>query len=137
MFAPVPEREVVYLFSNPGNRMRQRATYANAKQRAAIEKEYRPALARLVPIPEPGVSVKGEPDMPHDDYSAARPFAAEGARVGIYTCLRCGAALLADPGDKFNPMELHDRFHDQIEKGGAHGVEKRRDDPGGAPDHRQ
>lgn len=45
-------------------------------------------------------------------YSRARAFDAEGARVGIITCLRCGAALLLDPLDEFDVRALHSSSHD-------------------------
>jgi hypothetical protein len=50
--------------------------------------------------------------MPKGDYTGIRGWSAEGARVGIVTCKRCGAALLIDPGDDFDVCDLHDVFHD-------------------------
>lgn len=45
------------------------------------------------------------------DTTGARAFAAEGARVGIMTCLECGAALFIDPTDKVSAIDLHDEWH--------------------------
>lgn len=47
-------------------------------------------------------------------YTAARAWPAEGARVGIVTCERCGASLLLDPATPFAVMERHDRWHRAI-----------------------
>lgn len=44
-------------------------------------------------------------------FSALRMWPAEGARVGLTTCLYCGAAILIDPSDKFEPMQVHLERH--------------------------
>lgn len=48
---------------------------------------------------------------PPPSYKVACAFAAEGARVGLVTCLRCGAALLVDPWDRFDVLRLHEQWH--------------------------
>lgn len=45
-------------------------------------------------------------------YTPATVWAAEGARVGLATCERCGAALLVDPRTSFDVFALHDAFHE-------------------------
>lgn len=47
----------------------------------------------------------------------ATTLPAEGARIGIVTCLACGAALLLDPRDDFDVVELHRRWHEQGQRG--------------------
>jgi hypothetical protein len=44
-------------------------------------------------------------------FTAYRPFAAEGARVGLMTCTICGAAVLIDPHDSIDPAQLHEDWH--------------------------
>jgi hypothetical protein len=48
-------------------------------------------------------------------YTAARTWAAEGARVGAVTCKRCGVALLLDVADSFDVIARHDGWHSSIE----------------------
>ena len=38
-------------------------------------------------------------------------IAAEGARIGLATCRACGAAIMVDPRDDVDAMELHTRWH--------------------------
>lgn len=45
-------------------------------------------------------------------FTEPRGVAAEGARIGLMTCLRCGAALLIDPDDTFDPAFVHRRWHE-------------------------
>lgn len=53
---------------------------------------------------------------PTQTYTAVRAWSAEGARVGLVTCMDCGAALLIDPSDEgFNVIEQHDRWHRSLE----------------------
>lgn len=47
--------------------------------------------------------------------TGVRPFAAEGARVGLVTCLRCGAAILLDPSDAIDPVAVHRAWHLLVE----------------------
>lgn len=49
---------------------------------------------------------------------------AAGARIGIMTCLRCGAAVVIDPRDIEQAMTIHDRWHALMQntKGEARGV---------------
>ena len=57
-----------------------------------------------------------EPYNPEQPYTGVRAFSAEGARVGLVSCLTCGAALLVDPADTdFNVFEKHDRWHRSLE----------------------
>lgn len=44
-------------------------------------------------------------------YTKARAVVGEGARIGIITCLDCGAALVLDPNDDFDVVALHDNWH--------------------------
>lgn len=48
-------------------------------------------------------------------YTDARPFSAEGARIAVVTCLRCGTALTLDPADKISATEIHDQWHDALD----------------------
>jgi predicted molibdopterin-dependent oxidoreductase YjgC len=48
-------------------------------------------------------------------YTEPRLMRAEGATIGLTTCLRCGACIMLDP-DELNladvdAVELHERFH--------------------------
>lgn len=52
--------------------------------------------------------------QPHP-YTKVRAVLAEGARVALVTCKRCGAALLLDPADKVNVVKLHDDWHKKLE----------------------
>lgn len=58
--------------------------------------------------------------MPSDTYAAATAWEAEGARVALVTCRRCGAAVLIDPRDVASERGtvLHDAWHDR--EGGDH-----------------
>lgn len=50
------------------------------------------------------------------EYSYATVVLAEGARVGLITCLTCGAAVLNDHRDVdagINAIELHNRWHEE------------------------
>ena len=46
-----------------------------------------------------------------DNFTPARIFDTEGARVGIITCKKCGAAVFLDPSDPFSTMDLHMKWH--------------------------
>jgi hypothetical protein len=48
--------------------------------------------------------------------TGARALAAEGARVALVTCTRCGAAILLDPADDFDPVERHREWHNRIDE---------------------
>lgn len=47
------------------------------------------------------------------DYTGYRAWAAEGARVGALSCLRCGAAVFIDPTDVVDPADIHNRWHER------------------------
>jgi hypothetical protein len=47
-------------------------------------------------------------------YTAARPIAAEGARIGLIACTECGAALVLDIGIDFDVLARHDQWHESI-----------------------
>lgn len=49
------------------------------------------------------------------DYSDATAVAAEGARVGFVTCMRCGATILIDPRGP-DGIKQHDEFHDEMDR---------------------
>lgn len=53
-----------------------------------------------------------------ENYTGVRAVPAEGARIGLRTCKRCGAAILLDPGDATDlpasSSEIHDEWHDKI-----------------------
>lgn len=48
-------------------------------------------------------------------FGPATVIEAEGARVGIAQCTRCGAAVLLDPRDKLNFARIHGEWHDERE----------------------
>lgn len=50
-----------------------------------------------------------------DGFTAYRAISAEGARIGIASCLKCGAAIVIDPSDTVNTFELHDDWHKEID----------------------
>lgn len=52
-----------------------------------------------------------EPTRPQDEYTGYRAVQAEGARIGIAVCKRCGAAICIDPSDDFDAYALHDSWH--------------------------
>jgi hypothetical protein len=45
-------------------------------------------------------------------FSALTVFSAEGARVGIATCERCGAAILYDQRESFDAADRHREWHE-------------------------
>ncbi len=47
------------------------------------------------------------------DFTSYRAFLAEGARVAITSCMRCGVALLLDPENKVDVVNLHLEWHVQ------------------------
>lgn len=47
----------------------------------------------------------------HESYSTAAMVHAEGARIGLLTCLRCGASITMDPRDEFDSLEIHEAWH--------------------------
>lgn len=55
------------------------------------------------------------PDNYSSNFTNARPFAAEGARVAIVTCKSCGCALLIDMSDDFNVLETHAEWHRSLD----------------------
>ncbi len=52
------------------------------------------------------------------DYGAYFAFLTEGGRIGLATCLRCGAAVIM--GDSYNTTEIHSAYHDQNSLHSAH-----------------
>jgi len=46
-----------------------------------------------------------------ENYTTARAWIAEGARVGLITCRRCGAAVFIDPYDNPTADVIHDDWH--------------------------
>lgn len=47
-------------------------------------------------------------------FSYVTAWAAEGARVGIVTCLRCGAAILLDPRESsVDALSVHRTWHEK------------------------
>lgn len=57
-----------------------------------------------------------------DHYTQLRIVAAEGARIGVLICRRCGAAVVLDPSDKFGADTLHDTWHAELAEALAHGM---------------
>lgn len=57
-------------------------------------------------------------------YSPYREAEATGSRIGIMTCLRCGATVVIDPGDLEQATTIHDRWHSSMSntKGEARGA---------------
>jgi hypothetical protein len=45
-------------------------------------------------------------------YTDVTAWVAEGARVGLMTCLTCGAAILLDPREGRDAVQLHSEWHD-------------------------
>lgn len=41
---------------------------------------------------------------------------AEGARIAIWTCPECGAAVLIDPRDDFDPAYRHREWHRETKR---------------------
>lgn len=54
------------------------------------------------------------------DYTDYTAVAAEGARVILISCTRCGAAILRDPRDGIDTQAIHDAWH--LERGKAEAV---------------
>jgi len=44
-------------------------------------------------------------------FSKQTVITAEGARVGFVTCEDCGAAILLDPREDFDPIKRHRAWH--------------------------
>jgi hypothetical protein len=55
--------------------------------------------------------------MMHDLYDQyfepATALMAEGARVGLATCRKCGACVLLDPRDNINRARQHYEWHEE------------------------
>jgi hypothetical protein len=59
-----------------------------------------------------------------DHYTGFRGLAAEGARIGLLTCLRCGATVTIDPADQGgvasdderSASQVHDDWHDTLHR---------------------
>ena len=49
-------------------------------------------------------------------YDLATILHAEGARVAVMTCLRCGAAIMRDGRDKEDAANIHDSWHERIDR---------------------
>lgn len=49
--------------------------------------------------------------MTHATCTGQRVVSAEGARIGFVTCLTCGAAIVLDPADDFDPISRHTHWH--------------------------
>lgn len=47
-------------------------------------------------------------------FTGYRPVPAEGARVGIMSCLTCGAAIVLDPADAIDMPALHTAWHRHV-----------------------
>ncbi len=45
------------------------------------------------------------------EYTKATVIDTEGARIGIVTCLSCGAAVMLDPRTTTDAIELHNNKH--------------------------
>lgn len=48
-----------------------------------------------------------------EGYTAIRALEAEGARIGLVTCLQCGATVTIDPSDEQSMIGLHDAWHNE------------------------
>lgn len=66
---------------------------------------------------------------PQQEYTAARAWSVEGARVAVVTCVvtckACGGVLFIDPSDDFNVFKIHDDWHRSLEA--MHGWANTRD----------
>jgi hypothetical protein len=49
------------------------------------------------------------------EYAPLRTWGAEGARVGLTICPRCGSALLIDPDDHEDRLAQHTAWHRRVE----------------------
>ena len=54
-------------------------------------------------------------DLYDEHFEPATVVAAEGARIGICTCKKCGAAVLLDPRDSTNRARQHAEWHAAID----------------------
>ncbi len=52
------------------------------------------------------------------EFTPPRSVAAEGMRIGLVSCHKCGAALVFDPGDEINVSARHKEWHAAIEQEG-------------------
>lgn len=54
---------------------------------------------------------------PRAGFTHATVVAAEGSRVGLVTCTRCGATVLLDPrDDQVDRLEVHTQWHEELAK---------------------
>ena len=51
----------------------------------------------------------------HDNYTLAHPVAAEGSRIGLVTCRKCGVTLTLDM--ELDVMLIHDEWHRAVSAG--------------------
>jgi hypothetical protein len=47
------------------------------------------------------------------EFSSGTALSAEGARVALVSCERCGAAILLDPRDETGRMQQHLQWHQE------------------------
>ena len=54
-------------------------------------------------------------DLYDENFEPATALEAEGARIGLATCRRCGACVLLDPRDPKNRARQHAEWHQSQE----------------------
>lgn len=52
---------------------------------------------------------------PTEGFTPLREMEAEGAKTEFCWCYACGAALVVDADDLFDPFEVHRRWHEKME----------------------
>jgi ferredoxin-like protein FixX len=58
------------------------------------------------------MTTKGDVDgYPSGYFTYPTALAAEGARVGVATCLECGTAILLDPRNETDYLQIHISWH--------------------------
>ncbi len=68
-----------------------------------------------MPDPSPHGSTGVEPSAEDlSGFTRATVIAAEGARVAVIQCERCGSALLLDPREGLSVVDRHRQWHEHI-----------------------
>jgi len=52
------------------------------------------------------------------EFSSGTALSAEGARVALVSCERCGVAVLIDPRDDIPRMMVHHDWHGEVDRAG-------------------
>lgn len=70
-------------------------------------------VEQIVEYRKQGNSPMGELRIPR---RSATILQAEGARIGLIVCPKCGAAILVDPRDDVDLGKLHEEWHEALEE---------------------